>query len=736
MERLIYTDRKTSDKKSLIIEYAKYLVTGIIMGIGAFMVFKSQFGLKAGGGIGSGSFSGGMIRSWNQIALTLAGKEGVFLDQLEGASGASGQFLTAVLIFFVILSVLIAKSGNRWFALIYPLLFLPVTIGFGLSASVISMAVLALGVVMFLAVCPGRRDDSHTWRWSRMAYALAATGLALVIICVPVVSKLADKPDAIQKIDDRAGKSVTTSYYGTSPLGEGDLTKAERRTGKGTALVVEMSDPQSVYLRGYVGDVLDGCKWETLPYSSYYDNRNKIYWINDAGLNGLGQVGQAARLAGFDRDVKSTVEVETVKASRKYAYVPYEIDRRGVAGAKNWNDSFVTAKRGSRLKEYSYTMGANAVSKWTEVAGRIFTAKNKARIDDYLAVESHYNKYVYDNYLFISDEDAAALEKYVGDKGDQSRGHIEYNTAIRKVKNFLLTYATYDDHPGKPAGKKSAVRNFFKSGLGYDVHYATAATMMFRYYGIPARYVEGYIITPRDVMETPDGIIEVKQSAAHAWTEIYVDGVGFVPVETCPEYYGKMEEADYNIGISNKSVKNNFEKNKAESQAPEDSYQDTDKGIGKKASRILLIVGALIALAILALIGVLVGRVVRRKLLLRRRKKFFRDGEPKEAVRDIYRYMDEIDLRTDDMTTEIGNRASYSMHPVTENDRKVMLAVLDGAKRQIRADKAKKKEAEKRSEYIANYEAKVEKKAGSAGKIKGKLLDKTVKKIGKKEKKQ
>ena len=62
MERLIYTDRKTSDKKSLIIEYAKYLVTGIIMGIGAFMVFKSQFGLKAGGGIGSGSFSGGMIR--------------------------------------------------------------------------------------------------------------------------------------------------------------------------------------------------------------------------------------------------------------------------------------------------------------------------------------------------------------------------------------------------------------------------------------------------------------------------------------------------------------------------------------------------------------------------------------------------------------------------------------------------------------------------------------------------
>lgn len=699
MERLIYTDRKTSDKKSLIIEYAKYLITGIIMGIGAFMVFKSQFGLKAGGGIGSGSFPGGMIRSWNQIAETLAGKEGIFLDQLKGASDESGLFLTAVLLFFVILSILIAKSGNKWFALIYPLLFLPVTIGFGLSASVISMAVLALGVVMFLAVCPGRKADSRGWRWSRMAYALAAVGLALVIVCVPVVSKLADKPDAVQKIDDKASKSIAASYYGRSPLGEGDLTKGKRTTGEGLALTVEMTDPQSVYLRGFVGDVLDGCQWKTLPYSSYYENRNRIYWFHRAGLNGLGQVGQAARFAGFDRGVKSTVAVKVEQASRKYAYIPYEINKHGVAGAKNWNDSFITATRGSRLKEYSYTMGANAVSKWTRVAGKLFTTKNKAKIDEYMMEESHYNKYVYDNYLFISDEDAAALEKYVGDKGDQSRGHIEYNTAIRKVKSILMTYADYDEYPGKPEGKKSAVRNFFKTGLGYDVHYATVATMMFRYYGIPARYVEGYLITPDDVQNSSGGLINVEQGAAHAWTEIYVDGIGFVPVETCPEYAGVMDEADYNIGISNKSVKNNFDENKTKGQAPEDNYQDIDKGIGKKMSRFLMIVGALIALAILALLAILVGRVVRRALQLRKRKKFFRNGEPREAVRDMYRYMDEIGLSADEMTTEIGNRASYSMHQVTDRDRQVMLAVVDGAKRSIRPVKLKNKigKKEKRS---------------------------------------
>ena len=45
------------------------------------------------------------------------------------------------------------------------------------------------------------------------------------------------------------------------------------------------------------------------------------------------------------------------------------------------------------------------------------------------------------------------------------------------------------------------------SKIGHSVHFATAAALMFRYYGIPARYVEGYLITPQD--------IEGKQARGH-----------------------------------------------------------------------------------------------------------------------------------------------------------------------------------------------------------------------------
>ena len=103
-----------------------------------------------------------------------------------------------------------------------------------------------------------------------------------------------------------------------------------------------------------------------------------------------------------------------------------------------------------------------------------------ADIESYLELESYYNSYVYESYLYISDEDNEALEMYFGDKGDQRRGHLEYNTAIRMVKGAVMSYMTYDTNPGKLRGKRSAVNSMLSAGIGYDTHYATLATMLFR----------------------------------------------------------------------------------------------------------------------------------------------------------------------------------------------------------------------------------------------------------------
>ena len=57
--------------------------------------------------------------------------------------------------------------------------------------------------------------------------------------------------------------------------------------------------------------------------------------------------------------------------------------------------------------------------------------------------------------------------------------------------------------------------------MGYYV--ATA----FRAYGIPTRYVEGHYLSGDDIHSEASGINKLTGADAHAWVEVYFDGVGW-----------------------------------------------------------------------------------------------------------------------------------------------------------------------------------------------------------------
>lgn len=139
---------------------------------------------------------------------------------------------------------------------------------------------------------------------------------------------------------------------------------------------------------------------------------------------------------------------------------------------------------------------------------------------------------------------------------------MDYKTAIENVKAYLKDNYIYTEdlkEDGDEAG--SMLETFFSSKKGYDVHFATAAVLMFRYYGIPARYAEGYLVTPKDAKDMEEGQpYELSMERAPACGLKYTfDGVGFVPVEVSPAYEGIMEEADMSIGISNSSLVREFD---------------------------------------------------------------------------------------------------------------------------------------------------------------------------------
>ena len=100
----------------------------------------------------------------------------------------------------------------------------------------------------------------------------------------------------------------------------------------------------------------------------------------------------------------------------------------------------------------------------------------------------------------------------------------------------LLRGFRYTERPGDlPASITSAsdYLDYFmlEKREGYCSYFATAFVLLARSYGIPARYVQGFSVPMGRLNET-----EVGSESAHAWPEVYLDGIGWIVFEPTPGY--------------------------------------------------------------------------------------------------------------------------------------------------------------------------------------------------------
>ena len=137
---------------------------------------------------------------------------------------------------------------------------------------------------------------------------------------------------------------------------------------------------------------------------------------------------------------------------------------------------------------------------------------------------------------------------------------------IQTVKDYFADNFPYTINPGKTPRNKDFVNDFLDNKQrGYCAHFASAATLIFRYLGIPARYVEGYAVSYNDITlngelnedlkyeDYYDGYSVIGQTAcvtvnatdanAHAWVEVYLEGKGWCVVDVTPAS-GEEEEAE------------------------------------------------------------------------------------------------------------------------------------------------------------------------------------------------
>ncbi|MGP9021291.1 transglutaminase TgpA family protein [Streptomyces sp. BR1] len=88
---------------------------------------------------------------------------------------------------------------------------------------------------------------------------------------------------------------------------------------------------------------------------------------------------------------------------------------------------------------------------------------------------------------------------------------------------------TYDTQVESGSGTE-AIARFLKDKQGFCVHFAFSMAAMARTLGIPARVAVGF--TPGD--PRPDGTMSVGLRDAHAWPELYFEGVGWTRFEPTP----------------------------------------------------------------------------------------------------------------------------------------------------------------------------------------------------------
>ncbi|MER5561581.1 transglutaminase TgpA family protein [Streptomyces sp. NPDC001251] len=105
-----------------------------------------------------------------------------------------------------------------------------------------------------------------------------------------------------------------------------------------------------------------------------------------------------------------------------------------------------------------------------------------------------------------------------------------YEKAV-KLQDWFSTSGgfSYNTHVQSGSGTE-AIANFLKEKEGFCVHFSFSMAAMARTLGIPARVAVGFTPgTPR-----PDGTMSVGLRDAHAWPELYFEGVGWTRFEPTP----------------------------------------------------------------------------------------------------------------------------------------------------------------------------------------------------------
>ena len=485
------------------------------------------------------------------------------------------------------------------------------------------LVVLAASVLILMYSGWGNRNALAPVTMSWLTAGLVAA-ILILLVSLPAIRIWTDQ--AGTKMQEAIHSYKYETEHTTLP--EGDFrTYEETEKGAEVALIVTMENPEAMYLRGFTGSVFEDNQWKPLEKDLLVKNKNLLYWLN---LNAFNPNAQFHAASSQTELTTNTITVQNMGACSLYRYVPFSLCGGEALKPENLNTEGVLSD-GERVYTYSAVSGGSEAI--TQVLQHL-QQSNEKPVLLYRKAESGYRHFVNNFYLQVPEEAKQLLsenwEKCASSYG--SVASLNYQQAQECALRFLSE--TFPD-----SGTPEEVELPLDIARGSSYQYATVAVLTLRYFGIPARYAEGYLITEQMAASTePFETMTVDSSAARAWVEVYQDGIGWIPMDLTPGL-GEMiqENPDDSSGKGDSDEENpELDPEEAEDEKPEDSETDVSDPDGGSVVSILLnaLTGLLKAAFIFALLFLLL--FLRRKHINNKKEKKFRDKDPKLAVAWIF----------------------------------------------------------------------------------------------------
>jgi hypothetical protein len=204
---------------------------------------------------------------------------------------------------------------------------------------------------------------------------------------------------------------------------------------------------------------------------------------------------------------------------------------------------------------------------------------------------------------------------------------------VKAIEKYLSNNYKYTLTPNDtPQGRDFVDYFLFDEKKGYCTYYATSMVVMLRSLGIPARYVEGYIVTSGSKKGNE---YHVTNEKAHAWVEAYFEGFGWIKFEPTAAYSsndgqnnGNANEDEKQKGNKPSWIENQNKPNTANNILVNQLPDNYNKPLIILAVIIIISTLGLLFLAALILINFIKGK---KKL------KTLTHMDPRESIISVYK---------------------------------------------------------------------------------------------------